>query len=238
MALISTDKTPNFYEDSMRALTDGKTEKVAGIISRIHPQPIKNLLVVGCGNGTEAAILAQQLKAAVTGVDLKDEFRDEAKELANLRIGDAMNLEFDDASFDFVFSYHALEHIEDPHKALLAMSRVLKKGGGFWIGTPNRSRILGYIGGKETSFGEKIRWNIMDWRARLSGRFRNEFGAHAGFTSAELFELLSSVFPVVEEVTPTYFSTIYANHRLSLGVIYFSRLSGFIYPSVYFCGKK
>ena len=149
-----------------------------------------------------------------------------------------MNLEFDEASFDFVFSYHALEHIEDPHKALLAMSRVLKKGGGFWIGTPNRSRILGYVGGKETSFGEKIRWNIMDWRARLYGRFRNEFGAHAGFTSSELFEMLSSVFPVVEEVTPTYFSTIYANHRLALRIIKFSRLSGFIYPSVYFSGMK
>ena len=238
MALISTGKTPNFYEDSMRVLTDGKTEKVAGIIGRIHPQPIKNLLVVGCGKGTEAAILAQQLKVAVTGIDIKDEFRDEAKELANLRIGDAMNLEFDEASFDFVFSYHALEHIEDPHKALLAMSRVLKKGGGFWIGTPNRSRILGYVGGKETSFGEKIRWNIMDWRARLYGRFRNEFGAHAGFTSSELFEMLSSVFPVVEEVTPTYFSTIYANHRLALRIIKFSRLSGFIYPSVYFSGMK
>ncbi|MGB7208818.1 MAG: class I SAM-dependent methyltransferase [Pyrinomonadaceae bacterium] len=236
--MISTDKTPNFYEDSMRVLTDGKTEKVAEIISRIHPQPIKNLLVVGCGNGTEAVILAQQLKADVTGIDLKDEFRDETKELANLRIGDAMNLEFDDASFDFVFSYHALEHIEDPNKALLEISRVLKKGGGFWIGTPNRSRVMGYIGSKETTFAEKIRWNIVDWRARLSGRFRNEFGAHAGFTSAELFELLSSVFSVVEEVTPTYFSTIYENHRLVLRVINFSPLSGFIYPSVYFCGKK
>lgn len=222
----------------MIVLTDGKTEKVAGIICRIHPQPIKNLLVVGCGNGTEAAILAQQLKASVTGVDLKDEFRDEAKELANLRIGDAINLEFDDASFDFVFSYHALEHIEDPNKALHEISRVLKKGGGFWIGTPNRSRILGYIGGKETEFAEKIRWNLMDWNYRLKGRFRNEFGAHAGFTSAELFELLSSVFPVVEDVTPTYFSTIYANHRRVLRVIKFSRLSAFIYPSVYFSGMK
>lgn len=222
----------------MSILTDTKTEKVAKIISSIHKSELNNLLVVGCGKGTEAAILAQQLNARVTGIDLKDEFRDEASQIADLRIGDAMNLEFDDASFDFVFSYHALEHIETPKKALGEIKRVLKTGGGFWIGTPNRSRILGYVGGKETSVGEKIRWNLMDWNYRLKGKFRNEYGAHAGFTSSELFDLLSSIFPNVEEVTATYFSTVYENYPVAIKAIELSRLSRFIYPSVYFIGAK
>lgn len=225
-------------EDSIQVLRDGKTEKVAGIISKTHLRHIENLLVVGCGKGTEAAILAQQLKANVTGIDLKDEFREDARQIAQLRTGDAMNLEFADASFDFVFSYHALEHIEDPEGALREIKRVLNTGGGFWIGTPNKSRIFGYIGGKETSFGEKIRWNLMDWRHRFQGKFRNEFGAHAGFTSPELFEMLSSVFPVVNEMTTTYFSTVYENHSLIMRAIELSRLSRFIYPSVYFSGMK
>lgn len=174
-------------------MLDSKTEKVAGIIRGLQIPEIRKLLVVGCGSGVEAAILAAELNTRVTGIDLKNNFDHEAAKIADLRTGDAMSLEFADESFDFVFSYHALEHITEPEKALWEMNRVLRKGGGFWIGTPNRSRILGYIGGKDTSFRQKISWNLMDWRARLSGRFRNELGAHAGFTASELSGLISAV---------------------------------------------
>lgn len=222
----------------MSNLVDGKTEKVAAIIRSTHTQTIEKLLVVGCGKGIEAAILAQQLHAAVTGIDLKDEFDAGAKQFAELKTGDATHLEFAGGSFDYVFSYHALEHISDPELALREINRVLKKDGGFWIGTPNRSRIVGYIGGKDTSFREKVRWNIADWRTRLAGKFRNEFGAHAGFTSDELNRLLGGVFPKVNNATDRYFSTIYADHPAVLSAIRRSRLSRVIYPSVYFYGSK
>lgn len=222
----------------MSALTDSKTEKVTEIIRRIYPPEIRTLLVVGCGAGIEAAILAQQLDAKVVGIDLKNAFDKEALEFADLRTGDAMNLNFESDSFDFVFSYHALEHIEDPARALREMSRVLKVGGGYWIGTPNRSRIVGYIGAKDASFGEKIRWNLSDWKARLTGKFRNDLGAHAGFTSTELFSLLTSVFPVADDQTKTYFHTVYQSHRRIVDLISKSRLSRFVYPSVYFSGIK
>lgn len=222
----------------MSLFGDTKTERVAEIIRSHHPAGLDSILVVGCGLGFEAAILAQQLKASVVGIDLKAEFDQEAIKCADLRLGDAMALEFADESFDFVFSYHALEHIEDPTKALQEMNRVLKVGGGFWIGTPNRSRIVGYIGGKGATIKEKIRWNLMDWRARLGGRFKNELGAHAGFTSRELEGLISAVFPKVQEVTSLYFSTIYINRPNTINTIERSGLSRFIYPSVYFSGKK
>lgn len=222
----------------MSNLEDGKTEKVAAIIRSTHTQRINRLLVVGCGKGIEAAILAQQLGAEVTGIDLKDEFNATADRYAELKIGDATRLEFADGSFDYIFSYHALEHIEDPKQALREMHRVLKHDGGFWIGTPNRSRIVGYIGGKDTLLREKVRWNIADWRTRLAGKFRNEFGAHAGFTSSELSGLLADVFSTVTEATDRYFSTIYSNHPTFIRAIRSSGLSRIIYPSVYFLGKK
>src|SRR5215213_3080215 len=100
----------------MNGLTDTKTEKVAEIIRDVYPGPIKNLLVVGCGDGVEAAILATKLSTKVTGIDVTDSFDPAADQIANLQIGDAMSLEFRDESFDFVFSYHALEHISDPIK--------------------------------------------------------------------------------------------------------------------------
>lgn len=222
----------------MPALTDSKTEKVAGIIRRIHSGEIKNLLVVGCGEGIEAAILAQRLDAKVVGIDVEDNFDTEARKFAALETGDAENLLFKDETFDFVFSYHALEHIANPKKALKEIHRVLKKGGGFWIGTPNKSRIVGYIGGKNTSLGEKIKWNLADWKARMTGKFENDLGAHAGFTAKELYELLSQVFPETQDQTKTYFENVYANHPRLIDFIEHSRLSRFIYPSVYFSGKK
>lgn len=223
----------------MRAnLTDSKTEKVAEIIRRIHRGAIENLLVVGCGEGIEAAILAQRLDAKVVGIDVEDNFDKEARKFAALETGDAENLLFKNETFDFVFSYHALEHIQNPKKALKEIHRVLKKGGGFWIGTPNKSRIAGYIGGKNTSLAEKIKWNLADWKARLTGKFENELGAHAGFTADELHRLLSEVFPETEDQTKTYFREIYANYSSLIKLIESSHLSEFIYPSVYFNGKK
>jgi ubiquinone/menaquinone biosynthesis C-methylase UbiE len=222
----------------MPVLTDSKTEKVAQIIRESHKTEIKRLLVVGCGSGLEAAILAQQLGAEVFGIDIEDKFDHQALEFAKLQTGDAMNLSFADESFDFVFSYHALEHIENPNKALREIHRVLKTGGGFWVGTPNKSRIVGYIGGKKTSVSQKIKWNLMDWKAKFAGKFENEFGAHAGFTAEELRALLMKVFPTVEDETVNYFLTVYENNSSMVKAIVASGLSQFIFPSVYFSGKK
>ncbi len=222
----------------MPNLTDSKTEIVARLIKQFHPGKINKLLVVGCGSGLEAAILAQQLPAEVSGIDLKNEFDPEAAKIATLQTGDATALAFAGETFDFIFSYHALEHIEDPVKALQEMRRVMKPGAGFWIGTPNRSRMIGYIGGKNTSFREKISWNILDWKQRIKGEFRNELGAHAGFTSKELHELLAGVFSRVDERTAEYFLSIYENKKSIIGGIQSSGLSRFIYPSVYFSGTK
>lgn len=220
------------------ALTDSKTEKVAAIIERIHPSKIEKLLVVGCGSGLEAAILAERLRAKVVGIDIEDRFDERARQLADLQTGDAMNLDFADATFDFVFSYHALEHIENPLRALREMRRALRAGGGFWIGTPNKSRLVGYVGGKNTSLREKIKWNLEDYRRRLKGEFENALGAHAGFTEDELKRLLGEVFPLVESRTKEYFATVYAGRPKLLNLVERSGLARFIYPSVYFSGAR
>lgn len=222
----------------MQRLRDTKTELVADIIRDKTGTTAGRLLVVGCGSGVEAAILARCLGAEVIGIDVNEDFDPESARQVALQYGDAMSIPFEDDSFDFVYSYHALEHIPDPEKALSEMARVLMPGGGFWIGTPNRWRILGYLGSKTATFSEKVRWNYIDWKARLSGRFRNEYGAHAGFSAKELEALLLAVFPDVTNVSDTYFSTIYSKHGMFIRLIRQSGLSCLIYPSVYFMGKR
>jgi ubiquinone/menaquinone biosynthesis C-methylase UbiE len=219
-----------------RKFQDGKTERICGLIAAIHPR-IKTLLVVGCGKGIEAAILAEALGAAVTGIDLQDNFDADARRVADLRVGDALALDFPDESFDFVYSYHALEHVGRPDVAIREMARVLKRDGGYWIGTPNRSRLIGYIGSKGASFSEKVRWNINDWRVRLSGRFRNELGAHAGFTLAELRDLIAASLPPPKNQTFAYYRAVYPARPTTLSVLNATALYRIAYPCVYFSGK-
>jgi len=223
----------------MPTFRDRKTEKVADLLRELaRDSPIVDLLVVGCGDGIEAAILSQQLGANVTGIDVADAFDPAAAATVSLRVGDAMELDVADQTFDLVYSYHALEHISDPRRALAEMARALKPAGNFWIGTPNRHRAIGYVGAKEGTLGEKFRWNAADWRARLAGRFRNEDGAHAGFSRSELRQMLSSVFGTVDDRTADYFRAVYPRKRSAVSALAASGLSEVAFPSVYFSGTK
>lgn len=224
--------------DGQTVFHDRKTEALVAIIRERVRYPIRRVLVVGCGSGKEAAILAAGLGATAVGIDLQDVFDPLAAIAADLRRGDATCLEFPDCSFDFVFSYHVLEHIPDYTRALEEMHRVLAEGGAYCIGTPNRRRVVGYLGSPDATWRDRFAWNLADWKARLRGRFRNEFGAHAGFTSAELNAALANVFGTAEEVTLPYYLRVYSNQAAALRVLSDSGAGDFLFPSIYFFGRK
>lgn len=205
---------------------------------RIGSMPVPRTLVVGCGSGTEAAVLAWMLDSNVTGVDNNPQFDMSAANWADLRQGDATALEFHDQSFDLVYSYHALEHIPQWKSALLEMKRVLKPNGWCCIGTPNRSRAIGYLGAENTSVREKILWNYDDWRLRLRGRFRNEFGAHAGFSETELRDMLSGVFASVTSITRDYYRHLYPKLGWMLTMLWASHSYNFAVPAIYFLCRR
>ena len=220
-------------------MADNKTPTLARIILNHRGTNPKKALVVGCGEGIEAAILSREFDAEVTGIDItSDRFDRDASRAAHLEVGDATSLRFPDSSFDLVYSYHALEHIADYRKALQEMHRVLEPFGSWCVGTPNRSRLIGYIGSKHLSFREKLAWNANDWRMRLSGRFKNEFGAHAGFRADELSADLDAVFGNPVDITLEYYRGIYSRHRRKIDLVAKSGAARYLFPSVYFIGKK
>jgi SAM-dependent methyltransferase len=210
---------------------------IADVIRRRHPVRISNMLVVGCGNGREAHALAASLGCNVTGIDLRDQFDPRATAEVRLLRADATALPFDTATFDFVYSYHVLEHIPCYRDALSEMNRVLAQGGGLWIGTPNRTRLVGYIGGNAT-LRHAIEWNLADWSARLHGRFRNELGAHAGFTLRELGDELRAFFSCIDEATLDYYLAIYPHRAHTMRFLHSSGLGAYAFPSIYFVGRK
>ena len=208
------------------------------LIAKGIPLGFARTLVVGCGSGREATILARNLKTHVVGIDIDAQFDPIAQQEVDLRWGDACKLEFPAGSFDFVYSYHALEHIREYQIALSEMRRVLQPGGYYCIGTPNRERLIGYIGSENADLRTKLRWNCQDWRARLSGRFRNEFGAHAGFSSAELAGELANVFGEAHELAANYYENLYPNHRGAIQALKTTGLCRYVFPSIYFFGKR
>ena len=219
------------------SIKNPRTSVLSQLIRERFCDKCPRVLVVGCGTGIEAAVLSQDLSAEVIGIDLDPRFNLEAVRYASLTLGDATDLVFPDESFDIVYSYHALEHIPDYDKALGEMNRVLKVGGLWCIGTPNRARLLGYLGGNST-LRQKIAWNFADLRMRLSGRFRNECGAHAGYTSGELRNILALHFSEVEEITSQYYRRLYSARKLIISLLIGSKLDWIFFPSIYFLGRR
>jgi SAM-dependent methyltransferase len=219
-------------------LRDGKTDAIARVIKSHLLKPPKRILVVGCGSGIEAAVLADEFEAHTTGIDLDGTFDPIAARRASLLVQDATNLDFPDKSFDLVFSYHALEHIPRYDVVLNEMRRVLTEDGHYCVGTPNRLRLIGYIGSKDASLRQKLMWNASDWSARIRGRFRNEFGAHAGFSPLELQDALKVVFSTANDVTFEYYLAVYSNKATLIRLLQASGFGRFLFPSVYFVGQR
>jgi SAM-dependent methyltransferase len=213
-----------------------KTLSFARIVQeRVTTARIHSVLVVGCGDGEEAQVLSEFFGCRVTAIDLADHCQPRAG--VDFRQMDAREMTFPAESFDLVYSFHALEHILPPEPVIAGIRRVLKPGMPFCLGTPNRRRLVGYLGSADATFTDKILWNAADWRARLTGRFRNEFGAHAGFTEHELFALSSRIGPTIM-VSDEYYRRIYASHDRLIELIVTLKLQQLAWPAVYAVGYK
>lgn len=93
----------------------------------ISIRPGDRVLEVGCGQGHLTRAVAER-GVDVTGVDANPR-ASEVAENGLVRHMRAEALEFDDATFDFILSVHAIEHIPELEKAIVEMVRVLKPVG-------------------------------------------------------------------------------------------------------------
>ncbi|MCW2573685.1 MAG: class SAM-dependent methyltransferase [Frankiales bacterium] len=224
---------------SMEPKRTMRTQTLFQVANGVLATQPRRVLVVGCGDGIEAGVLARSLGAQTVGIDIGHEFTFDhrAAAPAQLMEMDAQSLSFPDNSFDLIYSFHALEHIESPEVALREMARVLSPDGGFIIGTPNKARLVGYIGSAAT-LGEKIRWNCVDLGMRLRGRWSNAAGAHAGFTEAELSMLCSKAFGAAETISHRYYKTLYAHAPRALRMLEWTGAERFMFPAVYVVGRN
>ncbi len=219
-------------------MVDRKTEAVCSILAARSAGRLERALVVGCGSGREAATLGRRLGLDVTGIDIVDGFDPEARLSTRLLRGDATRLDFPDASFDLVYCYHALEHIRGPMLAVMEMGRVLRDDGLCCVGTPNRLRLVGYLVAPNTTWQQKVQWNLRDWKMRAGGKFTNEQGAHAGFSPRELRGLLSQAFGEVHCMSCSYYCELYRHYRGLVRLISGTGVGTVVFPSTYFLASR
>ena len=103
--------------------------------SLTHQYPGGRLLEIGCSMAADLLQLARR-GFYVTGIDLTEAGIALAKQRfalydlpAELRVGDAENLAFEDNTFDIVYSHGVLHHTPNIEGAIQEVFRVLKKGG-------------------------------------------------------------------------------------------------------------
>lgn len=115
-----------------------------GMIKRWHKFMMKKLtplegtkcLDVGTGTG-EIALMMAERGADVIGLDItpsmielaKKKFQGEGHPDMEFMVGDALDLQFDDETFDNITSGYMLRNVTDIPKAINEMYRVLKVGG-------------------------------------------------------------------------------------------------------------
>lgn len=101
-------------------------------------KPGMSLLDIGCGNGSITVDLAKRVSPGqVVGIDIEPSQIERAQALASeqkvtnvqFEVGSAYELPFADESFDSAFANTALQHLDDPVKALQEVLRVLTASG-------------------------------------------------------------------------------------------------------------
>jgi SAM-dependent methyltransferase len=130
------------------------------------------VLDAGCGVGYGTAYLAE-VAASVVGVDLDDGAIAYARERyarpnVEFRIGDLLDLDLADASFDVVCSFETIEHLEDVEAFFGEITRVLRPEGVFLVSTP---RVDETTDSPENPF-HRVELSPSDFEALLRESFR------------------------------------------------------------------
>lgn len=99
----------------------------------------KKCLDAGCGSGRYSVALALHGVDSVTAVDVSESGLKEAKRRAidfpqiTFQQASVLDLPFDDATFDFVWSAGVIHHTADFDRALSELTRVLRPGGKLFL---------------------------------------------------------------------------------------------------------
>ncbi|MPZ85670.1 MAG: methyltransferase domain-containing protein [Actinophytocola sp.] len=130
----TTEYVHGYSAPEARRLGD-QADTLAGLLhaGTSYP-PGSRVLEVGCGVGAQTAhLVASSPGARIVAVDVSADSLAQARARVTAPVAwhraDLFDLPFPDGAFDHLFVCFVLEHLRDPHAALVALRRVLRPGG-------------------------------------------------------------------------------------------------------------
>jgi ubiquinone/menaquinone biosynthesis C-methylase UbiE len=122
----------------MTVIHPGGFKATRRLIKALNVTPDSRVIDIACGKGTTAILLAEKYGCDVVAIDIDGVLIEEAKRLTRkkgldkkitYRVGDALDLPFEDGEFDVALSQAMLVLVDDKVKAIKEAERVVKKGG-------------------------------------------------------------------------------------------------------------
>ncbi|MFX1579516.1 MAG: class I SAM-dependent methyltransferase [Promethearchaeota archaeon] len=178
----------------------GGMEGTRRLLDKLDITSQSEVLEVGCASGFTSCMLAEEYNCALTGIDLseilvnKARERAERKNLPNTRflVADALDLPFENDTFDSVFSVAVTALIPDKLRVLQEYMRVTKPGGKIGTldlfvkeGAPDEVREKFYGIFMDILGSENEIMSIDEWNALFQ---------QTGFQDIEVEENYSNVF--------------------------------------------
>jgi len=173
-AVARRDAVARAWAETVRKGGDINRKAVTGpaMLGMLGPVAGKRILDLGCGEGTNARILARR-GAKVVGIDASREMIRLAREKEReeplgieYHVADAAQLPMlEDGSFDIVVAFMSLMDIPDLDGVLREVSRVLKKGGRFLfsITHPCFARFRDDLGWERDEEGRRLYYKVDDY---------------------------------------------------------------------------
>lgn len=148
LATDKTDKNTKEYYEKMYALggTGNPASRLynkhrVNLVEKLLPPTPHRLLVIGCGNKDDQALLVNN--AGALGFDLSIEAVRSNQSKDRLFAADILSIPLVDNSFDAAVCSEVLEHVPLIRPAVKEMARVIKPGGILIVTTPNWNSLFG-----------------------------------------------------------------------------------------------
>ena len=108
------------------------------------------VLDVGCGAGGFLRSIVESKKANVRGLDFNERCRDFVESVHDIPVdvGELVELNYPDATYDVITAWHCLEHTYDPKAELAEIHRITKPNGWMVLEVPTPSLLARLFRGK------------------------------------------------------------------------------------------
>jgi malonyl-CoA O-methyltransferase len=190
------------YDDvEHNALLTAEQSVVVPMLRRLKLKGTR-ILDAGCGNGRYLRILQTYRPKFLAGIDFSPAMIAKARERTGtsllLKVAPIEAIPFKRASFDFVFSTLALDHLSNLQKGVSELSRVLRKGGAAIISVFHPYGQ--FLGWQRTFRGKK--GNSQTYAVRFFPHTHSEYLRTFRSVRLSLEELLEPV--IDEQLKPFY----------------------------------